>query len=243
MYLSILGDFWIHPLKIPTLVLFYSPAQTQMVVLLQILVYWLVLVFMVVWILLKEVLFPSSPCVAHWGMDLLVSIVNIVVVIVSTIANYVDFHCCPSNFHICFFSFVVRPQALETWHHFPSWSFAFALSSISLVKITFVMHQHSNSLHVPMLAVQMVPLPFIILWPLPSMLSYFFFTLNPKVPPSSTLAFLFRALLGNFGTTFLMFSNATCISSLVFLTLVCGFYGLSYLWKQQIFKNLCQNQG
>lgn len=129
-----------------------------MVVLLQILVYWLVLVFMVVWILLKEVLFPSSPCVAHWDMNLLVFAINIVVVIVSIIANYVDFHYCPSNFHICFLSFVVRPQALETWYHSPSWSFAFAFSSISLVKITFVMHQHSNSLHVPMLAVQMVPL-------------------------------------------------------------------------------------
>jgi len=86
-------------------------------------------------------------------------------------------------------------------------------------------------------------LPFIILWPLASVLSYSFLAPNPKVPPSSTLPFLFRTLLGNFATTFLMFSNATCISSLVLLTLVYGFYRLSFLWKQHIFKNLCQNQG
>jgi hypothetical protein len=59
-------------------------------------------------------------------------------------------------------------------------------------------------------------------------LSYFFLTPHLEVPPYSTLLFLFRAFLGNFVATFLLFSNVVYISSLVLLTLVCGFYGLFF---------------
>jgi hypothetical protein len=45
--------------------------------------------------------------------------------------------------------------------------------------------------------------------------------------PSSTLFFLLRALLGEFTTTFFLFSSVVYISSLVLLTSAGGFYGLS----------------
>ncbi len=70
--------------------------------------------------------------------------------------------------------------------------------------------------------------PFVIFWALNSVLSYFFLTPHLEVPPYSTLLFLFRAFLGNFVATFLLFSNVVYISSLVLLTLVCGFYGLFF---------------
>jgi hypothetical protein len=74
-------------------------------------------------------------------------------------------------------SYVVTPQPLETRYHSPSWSFAFSLSSISHVEMTFAMHQHFASLLVLMLALHMVslslssssrPLPLcspIVFWP------------------------------------------------------------------------------
>jgi hypothetical protein len=55
-----------------------------------------------------------------------------------------------------------------------------------------------------------------------------FFTLKPEAPPSSTLLFFLKALLGEFVVAFFLFSNIVYISSLVLLTLVGGFYGLSF---------------
>ncbi len=68
----------------------------------------------------------------------------------------------------------------------------------------------------------------IIFWAFASMLSCSFLAPTPEVPPSSTLFFLFRAPLRNFVAIFLLFSNVIYISSLVLLTLVCGFYGLFF---------------
>ncbi len=73
--------------------------------------------------------------------------------------------------------------------------------------------------------------PLIILWALAYVISYSFLAFDHEVPPSSTLLFLFKTLLRDFAITFLLFSNVTCISSLVLLTLVCGFYGLVFMEK------------
>jgi len=59
-------------------------------------------------------------------------------------------------------------------------------------------------------------------------LSCSLFTLEPKAPPYSTMFFLLRALLGKFVVAFFLFFSVVCISSLVLLTLVDGFYGLSF---------------
>jgi len=56
--------------------------------------------------------------------------------------------------------------------------------------------------------------------------SLFIFEL--KVPPSSTLFFLLKALLGESMAAFFLFFNGIYISSLVFLTLTNGFCGLSF---------------
>ncbi len=61
-----------------------------------------------------------------------------------------------------------------------------------------------------------------------SMLSCYFLTFDPKVPPSLALLFLLITLPGDYVVAFLLFSNATCISSLVFLTLACGLCGFSF---------------
>jgi ABC-type transport system involved in cytochrome c biogenesis permease component len=45
------------------------------------------------------------------------------------------------------------------------------------------------------------------------------------------LFFLLKALLIDSIATFFIFSNATYISSLVFLTLAYGFYGFSFRWN------------
>ncbi len=66
--------------------------------------------------------------------------------------------------------------------------------------------------------------------------SYFFLTHDPKAPPSSALFFFLKTLLGDCIITFLIFSNATYISSLVLLTLACGFYGFSFQWTNKYFK-------
>jgi hypothetical protein len=56
----------------------------------------------------------------------------------------------------------------------------------------------------------------------------FFLHTWARVPPSSTLLFFLRTLLKEFATTFFLFSSVVYISSLVFLTLVDGFYGFSF---------------
>jgi hypothetical protein len=86
--------------------------------------------------------------------------VFIIIVIVFVTTNSMDFHCCSSSFHICLLPSMVVPQPLETWYHSPSWSFAFAISYVSLMELVSVMHKHSASLPVLMLALQMVPLSF-----------------------------------------------------------------------------------
>jgi len=56
-------------------------------------------------------------------------------------------------------------------------------------------------------------LPFIIFCALKFMLSYSLSIPKLKVPPSSTLLFLLRTLIGEFAITFFLFSNVVCISS------------------------------
>ncbi len=70
--------------------------------------------------------------------------------------------------------------------------------------------------------------PLIILCACASMFSYSFLALNLGAPPSLALFFLLRTLLGNFATTFLLFTSVVCIFSLVFLTLAYGFCGFSF---------------
>ncbi len=65
------------------------------------------------------------------------------------------------------------------------------------------------------------------------MLSYSFLTLDFKAPPSLTFFFLSRAVLRDFATTFLLFSNVSYISFLILLTLACGFYGFSFWWTNK----------
>ncbi len=71
-------------------------------------------------------------------------------------------------------------------------------------------------------------LPLIIFCALKSMLSCSLFIPELEALPSSTLFFLLRKLLGEFITTFFLFFSVVYISSLVFLTLADGFYGLSF---------------
>ncbi len=71
-------------------------------------------------------------------------------------------------------------------------------------------------------------LPFIIFCALKSMLSCSLFTPNLEAHPSSTLFLLLKTLFGKFVVDFFLFSNAFSIPSLVLLTLVNGFYGLSF---------------
>jgi hypothetical protein len=59
-------------------------------------------------------------------------------------------------------------------------------------------------------------------------LSYSLFTLELEVAPSSITFFLLKALLRESTVAFFLFSNVVCISSLVLLTLVGGFYGFSF---------------
>jgi hypothetical protein len=47
-----------------------------------------------------------------------------------------------------------------------------------------------------------------------------------------------RALLGDFVATFLLFSNVAYISSLVLLTLTCGFCGFPFWWTNRYLKIL-----
>jgi len=70
---------------------------------------------------------------------------------------------------------------------------------------------------------------FIIFWTLAYVFSCFFLTLDPEAPPSSILFFLFITLLGDSTTMFFLLFNVACMSFLVLLTLVCGFYGLFFV--------------
>jgi hypothetical protein len=75
----------------------------------------------------------------------------------------------------------------------------------------------------------MIPLyPSSFFYGLVIMLSYSFFTHELEAPPSSTMFFLLRTLLDESTATFFLFSNVVYISSLVFKTLVDGFYELSF---------------
>ncbi len=58
-------------------------------------------------------------------------------------------------------------------------------------------------------------------------------TIEPQVPPSSTLVFFLRALFGNFALTFFLFFNVVCISSLVFFTSTSGFCAFSFWWTNK----------
>jgi hypothetical protein len=71
-------------------------------------------------------------------------------------------------------------------------------------------------------------LPLIIFCVLRFVLSYSLFTPKLETFPSSTLFFFLRTLLGEFATTFFLFSSVVYISSLVFKTLVSGFCGFSF---------------
>ncbi len=71
-------------------------------------------------------------------------------------------------------------------------------------------------------------LPFIIFCAFISMLSYSLFIPEPKAPPSSTLLFFLKTLLGKFVIAFFLFSTFVYISFLVIFTLVDGFYGFSF---------------
>ncbi len=59
-------------------------------------------------------------------------------------------------------------------------------------------------------------------------LSYSLFTFEHEAPPSSTLFFLVKALLRESTVIFFLFFSVVCISSLILLTLVSGFKGLSF---------------
>ncbi len=78
-------------------------------------------------------------------------------------------------------------------------------------------------------------LPLIIFFAFIFVLSYSFFTLEPKAPPS-TLLFLLRTLLRKSATTFFLFSSVVYISSLVILSLVGGFYGFSFWCTNKYWK-------
>jgi hypothetical protein len=71
-------------------------------------------------------------------------------------------------------------------------------------------------------------LPLIIFCAFKSMIFDSLFIPKPKAPPSSTLLFLSRTLLGEFAIAFFLFFSVVYISSLVILTLVGGFYGFSF---------------
>jgi hypothetical protein len=60
------------------------------------------------------------------------------------------------------------------------------------------------------------------------MLSCYFLTLDLEAPPPSMMFLLFKTFFKDYIATFLMFSNVVYISSLVFLTLVYGLYGLLF---------------
>ncbi len=76
-------------------------------------------------------------------------------------------------------------------------------------------------------------LPLIIFYAFRFMLSCSLLTLEPKAPPSSTMFFLLRTLIEKFATSFFLFSNVICISSLVLLTLAGGFCAFSFWYTNK----------
>ncbi len=70
--------------------------------------------------------------------------------------------------------------------------------------------------------------PLISFYALIYVLSYSLFTPKPEAPPSSTLFFLLRTLLGKSAITLFLFLSVVSISSLVILILVGGFCGFSF---------------
>ncbi len=83
-------------------------------------------------------------------------------------------------------------------------------------------------------------MPLIIFCALKFVLSCSLLTLEHEVPPSSTLFFFLRALLGKSIATFFLFSNVVCISSLVLLTLAGGLCGFSF-WYTNIYWKIFAN--
>ncbi len=71
-------------------------------------------------------------------------------------------------------------------------------------------------------------IPFIIFCAFKYVLSCTLFTPKPEAPPSSTQFFLLKSLIGKSTTTLFWLYNVVYISSLVILTLVDGFCGLSF---------------
>jgi hypothetical protein len=71
-------------------------------------------------------------------------------------------------------------------------------------------------------------LPLIIFCARKFVLSYSLFTLELEAPPSSTLFFLLQTFLGEFVTTFFLFSSVVYISSLILLTFARGLCGFSF---------------
>ncbi len=143
-----------------------------------------------------------------------------------------DFQWCPSNFHIYPHPFVDTPHPLKK--NFVScylltfylYSFCcrfcgddiYGTSALCLPTYTNVGTANGGTL------------PLIIFWAHVFMLSCSFLTFDPKAPPSSALFLLLKALLKDSTTTFLLFSNAAYISSLILLTLAYGFYRFSFWW-------------
>ncbi len=112
---------------------------------------------------------------------------------------------------------------------------AFAPLVVSLVELSFVASLQSIWLFVPLLTLPLPllalhgsTLPFIIFCALRFVLSYSFFTPELENFISSTLFFLFKALLGEFVIAFFLFSIVIYISSLVLFTLVGVFCGFSF---------------
>jgi hypothetical protein len=78
------------------------------------------------------------------------------------------------------------------------------------------LHVPLLALPIPLLALQMVPLhPSSFSMPLIFVLSCSLYTLEPKVPPSSTLLFVLRTFLCEYTTTFFLYSSVVYIFSLV----------------------------
>jgi len=86
-------------------------------------------------------------------------------------------------------------------------------------------------------------LPFIIFYAFKCILSCSIFILELEAPPSSTLFFLLRTLIGESMATFFLFFSIIYISSLVFFNLDQWFLWIVFLMHNQILKDFCQYQG
>ncbi len=70
--------------------------------------------------------------------------------------------------------------------------------------------------------------------------SFSLFTLKPKASPCSTMFFFLWTFIGEFVVAFFLFSNNVCISSLILLILVSGFYEFSF-WCTNIYQKIFAN--